>query len=284
MVVVTGATGQLGRLVIEELLDKLPASEIVAAVRNPARASEWAKRGVQVREADYSRPETLATAFAGAEKVLLISSSELGQRVAQHAAVVDAARAAEVKVLAYTSILNADTSTLLLAREHKETEAKMRASGISFVFLRNGWYTENHTASLPLAVEHGALLGAAGDGRFAAAPRRDYAQAAAAVLTSAGHENMIYELGGDEPFTLGELADEAAKQSGKPVRYQNLPEVEYAKALEGFGLPYPVAAGVADGDAGAARGELTTTSHSLRELIGRPTGSMRDSVGEALRR
>ena len=152
------------------------------------------------------------------------------------------------------------------------------------MFLRTGGYTENHTASLPVAVEHGAVLGAAEEGRFAAAPRRDYAQAAATVLTSPGHENRIYELGGDEPFTLSELAAETAKQSSKPVRYQNLSEEEYTKALEGFGLPHLVAVGVANADAGAARGELTTSSHSLRDMIGRPTGIMRDSVAAALGR
>ena len=249
MIVVTGATGQLGKLVVEQLLEKVPAAQIVSAVRDPEKAADLAEKGVQVREADYSKPETLAAAFAGAEKVLLVSSSEVGHRVPQHQAVVDAARSAGVKLLAYTSILNLDTSSLLLAKEHKATEAYIRASGVPFTFLRNGWYTENHTGSIAAAVEHGAVLGAAKDGRFATATRADYAAAAVAVLTGEGHENNVYELGGDQPYTLAELAAEYARQSGKPVVYTDLPQAEYAKALTGFGLQEGIAGAIADADA-----------------------------------
>ncbi len=282
MIVVTGATGQLGRLVVERLLEKVPAAQIVALVRDPEKAQALAQKGVQVRQADYSRPETLAAAFAGAEKVLLISSSEVGHRVPQHQAVTDAARAAGVKLLAYTSILNADTSTLLLAKEHQPTEAYLRASGVPFTFLRNGWYTENHTGALGAAVEHGAVLGAAKDGRFATATRADYAAAAVAVLTGQGHENKVYELGGDQPYTLSELAAEVAQQANKPVVYHDLPQADYAKALVGFGLPEGLAGAIADADAGASRGELNTTSHDLSTLIGRPTTPMSKSVAAAL--
>ena len=282
MIVVTGATGQLGRLVVEQLLETVPAAQVVALVRDPKKAQAFTEKGVQVRQADYSQPETLAAAFAGAEKILLVSSNEVGHRVTQHQAVVDAARVAEVKLLAYTSILKADTSTLLLAKEHQLTETYMRASGVPFTFLRNGWYTENHTGSLGAAVEHGAVLGAAKDGRFATATRADYAAAAVAVLTGQGHENKVYELGGDEPYTLAELAAEVARQAKKAVMYKDLPQAEYAKALMGFGLPEALAGAIADADAGASRGELNTTSHDLSTLIGRPTTPMQKSVAGAL--
>ncbi len=282
MIVVTGANGQLGRLVVEALLKVVDKQKIVAVVRNIAKAQELQRKGVQVRQADYSQPETLAAAFQGAEKVLLISSSELGKRVAQHAAVVQAARTAGAKLLAYTSILNADTSTLQLAIEHKQTEQDIQASGLPYVLLRNGWYTENHTGSLGAALAHGAVLGAAKNGRFAAAPRADYAAAAVAVLTGTADVNKMYELGGDTPYTLQEFAAEVSRQAGKPVAYHDLPEADYAKALVGFGLPEPVAKAIADADAGASRGERTTTSHDLSRLIGRPTGNLQQAVAAAL--
>ncbi len=284
MIVVTGATGQLGKLVVEELLKTIPASQIVAAVRNPQKAQDLAAKGIAIRQAKYGQPESLAAAFAGADKVLLVSSSEVGQRVAQHQAVADAAQAAGVERLVYTSILNADRSNLLLSQEHKATEAYLRASGMQFTLLRNGWYTENHTGSLAAAVEHGAVLGAAKEGRFATATRADYAAAAAAVLTGEGHENKVYELGGDEPYTLAELAAEVARQTGKPVVYKDLPQAEYARALTGFGLPDGVARAIADADAGARRGELDTQSHDLSMLIGRPTTSLQQAVTAALAR
>ena len=284
MIVVTGATGKLGRLVVEQLLERIPAAQIVAAVRDQGKAQAFAQKGVQVREADYSRPASLATAFAGAEKVLLISSSEVGHRVPQHQAVIDAARTAGVTLLAYTSILNADSSTLLLAKEHQPTEAYIRASGVPFTFLRNGWYMENHTGSLGAAVEHGVVLGAAKEGRFASAARADYAAAAVAVLTGKGHEDKVYELGGDNPYTLAELADVAARQANKPVAYKDLPQAEYAKALVGFGLPEGLADAIADADAGASRGELDTNTRDLSMLIGRQTTSLEQSVAGALAR
>ena len=284
MIAVTGATGQLGKLVVEQLLEKLPAEQIVAIVRDRQRAQAFVEKGVQVRQADYSRPKSLVVAFSGAEKVLLVSSSEVGHRVPQHQAVTDAARAAGIKLLAYTSILNADTSTLLLAKEHKPTEAYIRASGVPFTFLRNGWYTENHTGSLAAAMEHGAMLGAAKDGRFATAARADYAAAAVAVLTGKGHENGVYELGGDQAYTLTELAAEVTRQTNKPVIYKNLPQEDYAKALAGFGLPEELAHAIADADAGASRGELYTSSHDLSRLIGRATTPLQESVAAALSR
>ncbi len=283
MIVVTGATGKLGRHVIEGLLEKMPASEIIAAVRNPEKASDYAAQGIQVRHADYSQPQTLATAFAGADKLLLISSNEVGQRVAQQKAVIDAAKTAGVKLLAYTSILHADKSTLILAQEHKATEEYLRESGVPYVFLRNGWYLENQTEQLAPALQHGAIVGAGGDGRFAAAARKDYADAAVAALTTPSQENKIYELAGDNPYTYTELAAEVSKQSGKQIAYRNLPEQAYAEMLTGFGLPAPLAEILADADSGAAKGELDDATHTLSKLIGHSTMPLSEAVAAGLK-
>ena len=282
MIAITGATGQLGRLVIEALLPKLPAAQIVAAVRNPEKAKNLAALGVQVRQADYAQPATLEAAFQGVEKVLLISSSEVGQRAPQHRAVIEAAAKAGVKLIAYTSILRADTSPLALAAEHKETEAALRASGLPFVLLRNGWYTENRTAGVPAALQHGAVLGAAGEGRTASAARADYAAAAAAVLTREAQAGRVYELAGDTAYTLSELAAEIARQSGKTVAYQDLPEPAYKAALVQAGLPEGYAALLADSDAGTAKGALFDDGQQLSQLIGRPTTPLATTVAAAL--
>lgn len=282
MIVVTGATGQLGQLVIEELLDVLPARAIVAGVRSPAKASALRERGVTVRELDYNRPETLRSALAGADSVLLISSSEVGRRVPQHANVIAAAQEAGVGLLAYTSILKADSLKMKLAGEHLETEQLLRASGVPYALLRNGWYFENQTAALGPAVEHGAIVGAAGEGRFASAARADYAAAAARVLTSEGRGGQVYELAGDAGYTLSELAAEVSRQTGRQVVYKDLPEAAYAEVLRGVGLPAPVAEMVANADSWAARGELNTSRHDLRELIGRPTQTLPEAVRLAL--
>lgn len=284
MIVVTGATGKLGRHVIDELLKTVPAEKIVAGVRNVEKAADLAALGVTVRELDYAKPATLALALAGAEKVLLISSNEVGSRVAQHQAVIDAAVAARVKLFGYTSLLRADTSVLALAADHVATEAAIRDSGLPAVILRNGWYLENHTESLGPAVQHGVILGAAEDGRFAAAARLDYAVAAAAVLTGAGHEGKSYELAGDRSYSLPELAAEVSKAAGKTVTYQNMSEDEYRNALLGFGLPAELAGILSDADAGAAKGELDSKASDLRGLIGRPSTSLADAVGAAVGR
>jgi len=282
MIVVTGASGQLGRLVIAALLQKVPAGEIVAAVRNPAKVADLAARGVQVRQADYDQPASLAAAFKGADKLLLISASEVGRRVPQHRAVIDAAKAAGVGLLAYTSILHADTSPLPLAAEHQETEALIRASGLPAVILRNSWYTENYLAGIPAALQYGVLLGSAGAGRIASAARADYAEAAAAVLTRDDQAGRIYELAGDESYTLAELAGEIARQSGKAVAYQDLPESEFKAALLGAGLPEALATLLAESDAGAAKGGLFDDGRQLSQLIGRPTTPLSKLVGQAL--
>jgi NAD(P)H dehydrogenase (quinone) len=282
MIVITGATGQLGRLVIQELLKTAPASDIVAAVRRPEKAADLAALGVQVRHADYTLPATLATAFEGASRLLLISSSEVGQRLPQHRAVIDAAKQAKVPLLAYTSILHADRSPLGLAMEHQATEALLRESGLPFVLLRNGWYTENYTGNVATAIAHGAVLGSARDGRIASAARADYAAAAAAVLVRDDQARLIHELAGDEAFTLQQLAAEIARQSGKPVVYQDMPQAAYAAALESVGLPSGFAQLLADSDAGAAQGALFDDGHRLSQLIGRPTTPLADSVAAAL--
>jgi NAD(P)H dehydrogenase (quinone) len=283
MITVTAATGQLGRLAVNELLERgVPADEIVAAVRSPHKAADLADRGVQVREADYTRPETLASALAGTRRLLLISSSEVGQRAVQHQNAVRAAIDAGVDLIAYTSILNADTTGIALAGEHKTTEATIRASGLPFVFLRNGWYIENYTRNLAPALQFGAIVGAAGDGRISGATRADYAAAAAAVLTTEGHAGKAYELGG-EPFTMAQLAAEVAAQSGQPVAYRDLPAREYVKVLLDAGLPVPVADVLADADLGAARGDLFTDSGHLTHLIGRPGIPLADAVATAVK-
>jgi NAD(P)H dehydrogenase (quinone) len=282
MIAVTGATGHLGRLVIENLLERgVAPGQIVALVRTPEKAAGLAARGVQVRQADYSRAETLGPALEGVEKLLLVSANEVGKRAAQHRNVVNAAREGGVRLLAYTSILKADTSAMQLAAEHLATEEAIRASGIPFVLLRNGWYLENYTGNLGPALEHGALLGSADEGRVSAAARADFAAAAAEVLTGTGHENRTYELGG-EAFTLAELATTISEASGRPVEYRNLPEEAYAEVLAGFGLPEPFARVLADSDRGLARGELFTDSGDLQRLIGRPARSARDAVAAAL--
>lgn len=283
MIAVTGATGRLGRLVIEELLDRgVAPAEIAALVRSPDKAQDFADHGVQVRRADYTQPDTLTEALKGVDRLLLISASELDERVNQHRNVVNAAGEAGVQLLAYTSILKADTSAMQLAEEHKASEEMIRNSGIPFVILRNGWYLENYTENLGPALEYGALLGSAEEGRVSAASRADFAAAAAEVLTGSGHENRVYELGGDEAFTLAELAEEISRQSGKPGEYRGLPEDAYARALIGAGVPDVFARMLADSDRGIARGELFTDSGDLRRLIGRPTTPLRDAVAAAL--
>lgn len=284
MYAVTGATGQLGRLVIDALLKRVAPGEIVAAVRNPAKAADLAALGIVVREADYNRPETLAAAFAGVRKALLVSSSEMGQRVSQHAAVISAAKTAGVALLAYTSVLRADTSPLALAADHRETESLLKASGVPYAVLRNGWYTENYTASIPPALQHGVLIGSAAEGRISSAARADYAQAAAEVLLADDPQaGRIYELAGDDSYTLAEFAAEISRQTGKPLPYQNLPEAAYAQALIGAGLPEPFAALIAQSDAAAAEGGLFDDGKALSRLIGRPTTPYADVIATALK-
>ncbi|WP_214402892.1 NAD(P)H-binding protein [Pseudonocardia lacus] len=278
-VVVTGATGRFGRLVVEELLRRgVPAGNVVATGRAVERLSDLAERGVVVRRADYGDPESLLAAFAGAERLLFVSGNETGKRIEQHRAVVAAAARAGVGLVAYTSIVHADTSDLVLAAEHARTERMLAESGLAHVLLRNGWYVENY--DIPAAVAHG-LFGAAGEGRISAAPRADYAVAAAAVLVGDGHAGRVYELGG-ESFTLAELAAEVSRQSGRDVTYTDLPEHEYAASLVGAGLPEALAAVLADADRGAAKGGLHVETDDLVRLLGRPVTPLADVVRAAL--
>lgn len=282
MIAITGATGQLGQDVINALLDTVPAAEIVAIVRNPAKADALSARGVQVRKADYNDRAALTAALQGVEKLLLISSSEVGQRVAQHQNVIDAAADAGVKLIAYTSLLHADTSPLGLATEHVATEKALAASGIPHVLLRNGWYTENYLASVPGALQSGMLFGSAGEGKIASATREDYAAAAARVLTLDRQAGRVYELAGDNAWTLSDLAAAVSQQSGKPVSYQHLSEADYTAALKGAGLPDAMAGLLANSDAGAAKGGLYDDSHQLSALIGRPTTPLTVSLKNTL--
>lgn len=282
MIVITGATGQLGRLVITSLLKKVPATNLVAVVRNVDKAKDIAALGVQVRQADYNQPTSWDAALQGADKVLLISSSEIGQRTQQHRAVINAAKRAGVKLLAYTSVLHADTSVLGLAGEHRETEAAIRTSGLPFVLLRNGWYTENYAIGVPTALSLGAVYGCAGDGRISSAARADYAEAAAVVLSSNNQAGKVYELAGDTSYTLSEFAAEISRQSGKPINYVNLPEAEYKKALLSAGLPEFLAELLANSDTGVSKGALFDDGKQLSKLIGRPTSTLETAVRAVL--
>ncbi|PWC19989.1 NAD(P)-dependent oxidoreductase [Brenneria roseae subsp. roseae] len=282
MIAITGASGQLGRLVIEQLLVKVPAHEVLALVRDVNKVADLAARGVQVKAADYNQPEALFSALQGVDKVLLISSSEVGRRASQHRNVIEAAVKAKVPLLAYTSLLHADTSPLALAAEHRETEALLKQSGLPHVVLRNGWYTENYAGGIPAALAHGVFIGSAGEGKIASATRADYAAAAVAVLTQENQAGKIYELAGDEPYTLAELAAEISKQSGKNIGYQNLPEDEYQTVLVGAGVPEGFAGIIADSDTGASKGALFDDSHQLSSLIGRATTPLATVVKAAL--
>ncbi|MBP7612782.1 MAG: SDR family oxidoreductase [Paludibacter sp.] len=276
---VTGATGQLGRLVVEKLKQKVAADSIVALVRNPAKAADL---GVEARAFDYTQPEILVASLKGIDKLLLISGNEIGQRLPQHKAVVEAAKQAGVKQITYTSILHADSSPLGLAGEHLGTEVAIKESGLTYTILRNGWYTENYTGSAKGAVGAGAFIGNAGDGKIASAARVDYAEAAAVVLAGEGHENKTYELAGDEAYTLTELAEEISRQTGKDIPYNNLTEAEYAGILKSFGLPDGLAEMLADSDTGASKGGLFDDSHVLSALIGRPTTPLAEVLADAL--
>lgn len=276
---VTGATGQLGRLVVEKLKQKVAADSIVALVRNPAKAADL---GVEARAFDYTQPEALVASLKGIDKLLLISGNEIGQRLPQHKAVVEAAKQAGVKQITYTSILHADSSPLGLAGEHLGTEVAIKESGLTYTILRNGWYTENYTGSAKGAVGAGAFIGNAGDGKIASAARVDYAEAAVVVLAGEGHENKTYELSGDEAYTLTELAAEISSQTGKNIPYNNLTEAEYAGILKSFGLPDGLAEMLADSDTGASKGGLFDDSHVLSALIGRPTTPLAEVLADAL--
>ncbi|WBO23620.1 SDR family oxidoreductase [Sphingomonas abietis] len=278
-IAVTGATGQLGRLVIEALKQKIAADDIVALARTPEKASDL---GVPVRGFDYAAPATLAPALEGVDTLLLVSSNAVGERVAQHRHVIEAAKAAGVTRIVYTSLLHADVSPLSLAAEHLATEADLAASGVPATILRNGWYTENYTGSVGGAVAGGAFIGTSGEGRISSATRTDYADAAVAVLIGAGHEGKVYELAGDDAYTLADLAAEISRQTGQDIPYRNLSEADYAAALAGFGLPADFAAMLASWGTGTAAGALFDDGRALSALTGKSTTPMAESVKAAL--
>ena len=279
---VTGATGKLGRLVLDELLQKVDAGDIVALARDPSALEAYANKSVTVRRADYDDPESLKAALQGVDRVLLISGNAVGQRERQHGAVIEAAKAAGVSYLAYTSILKGDRSRLALAPEHVATEKLLKESGLNHDILRNGWYSENYTGGLAQSLESGKIFGAVGEGRLSTATRADLAAGAAAALLN-GKGGELYELAGDESFTMAEFAEEVSRQSGKQVEYVNQPEADYAKVLEGAGLPPPVAAMLASTSALSGEGELFDDSKSLSRLSGRPTTPIRETIAAALK-
>ncbi|MFV0128360.1 SDR family oxidoreductase [Streptomyces sp. HMX112] len=282
-IVVTGATGHLGRLVIDALLAAgVPADTVAAVVRDKEKAADVAARGVELRIADYDRPETLDDTFRSGDRVLLISGNEIGRRVAQHAAVIDAARAAGVAQLAYTSVLGGPDADFELAAEHKETERLILGSGLPYTLLRNGWYTENYTEQLAPVLQHGAVVASAGEGRVASAARADYAAAAAAVLTQGGHLGKAYELSGDTAWSFAEYAAVVAEQSGKDIAYRDVPAETHLSVLTAAGVPEPFAVILVDVDAAVGRGLLARTSGELARLIDRPTTPLAVTVAQAL--
>ncbi|MGQ4435739.1 MULTISPECIES: SDR family oxidoreductase [unclassified Streptomyces] len=282
-IVITGASGQLGGLAVEALLARgVPAADIVATGRDIATLKGFADRGVVVRRADFAEPDSLAEAFDGADRLLLISTTTVDERVANHRRAIDAAVAAGVSLVAYTSMSHADRATTILAATHRATEEYLRERAVPSVMLRNSWYLENYTAQLPQILGSGAVVGAAGQGRISAASRADYADAAAVVLTTEGHAGEVYELGGDEAFTLAGLAATISAVSGKRITYTDLPADGLAQVLTRAGLPAELAHVLVDADLGMSRGELFTASGDLRRLIGRPTTPPADAIADAL--
>ena len=277
---ITGATGHLGRFVVDALKRIRSSGDIVALVRSPEKASYLR---VIARRADYDDPDTLDEALVGVDTLLLISSNEVGRRTSQHRNVIASAKRAGVHRIVYTSLLHADRSSLNLAEEHRATEAILKESDVPFTILRNGWYTENYTGSIPGALARGEFLGAAGDAQISSATRADYADAAVAVLTAGDHVGKIYELAGDDAFTLEELAAEVSRQTDKTIPYRNLSEAEYARTLAGLGIPPAEASAIAGWDVAALQGALFDKSHQLSTLIGRPTTPLAVAIAEAIR-
>ncbi|MFG3100194.1 SDR family oxidoreductase [Streptomyces sp. NPDC048182] len=281
-IIVTGATGQLGRHVVAQLLEKVPADQVTAVVRDGAKAEDLAARGVRIAVADYNTPETFDGLFAAGDRVLLISGNQVTEdRVQQHKVVIDRAAAAGVALLAYTSA--PDSLTAALADDHKATEKVLVGAGVPYVLLRNGWYHENYTEQLAPVLEHGAVLQAAGEGRVSSASRADYAAAAVAVLTGEGHENQAYELGGDVAWGFAEYAAELSRQTGKEIVYRPVSVEEYAAVLTGAGLPAPLVEILAGVETAIEAGQLEVTSGDLSRLTGRPTTPLADAVAAALK-
>ena len=278
-IAITGAAGHLGRHVIESLLTRgVAAQDLVAIVRTASKAEELTARGITVAEAPYEDVAALTEALQGVDRLVLVSGSEVGKRAAQHTNVLEAAKAAGVAFIAYTSLVNADTSELSLAPEHRETEALLASSGIDHVLLRNGWYWENFASNVDAARATGHVFGAAGGGRVNGAARRDYAEAAAVVVTTDGHAGKTYELGGQPSLTYPEIAQAVGTVIGAEVSYVNQSVEEYQQTLEGAGLPAEVAQMIAGWDVAIAGGALETASTDLEDLIGRPATSLAEAL------
>ncbi|RFS31317.1 SDR family oxidoreductase [Acinetobacter sp. SWAC5] len=280
-IAITGATGQLGQLVIQALLKRVSADQIVALVRDPKKATALAEQGVELRHFDYDAPESLAPALQGIDKLLLISANEVGRRTPQHKAVIEAAQLAQVPYIAYTSLLRADTSPLGLAQEHRETEALIQASGLSYTLLRNNWYNENYLAGVEHNVASGKLFSATQNGPISSASRADYAEAAAEVLTTQGHEQKTYELAGSQSFTKTDLATYIAHAASKPVQYLEIDAESFAQGLTQAGLPEPVVNLITEADVETAHGAMFSDRTDLEQLIGRKTTTIQSQV-EAL--
>ena len=274
MIAVTGASGKLGSLVLDGLLKVVRQDQLVAIVRTPEKAARFTAQGVKVRHGDYDKPHTLAPALAGVKRLLLVSGMDMGRRVQQHRAVIEAAKAAGIELLAYTSVLRADSSTLPIAGEHKATEDLLHGSGLPYVILRNGWYIENYTERLAMPLQYGAFMGAAQNGRIAASSRDDYAAAAVAILTADGHRGKTYELAGDYAFTMSDLASEVSRWAGRPIPYRDLPPSAYKQALAPAGLPAEIVDLLVGTDLAIARGDLDDSSRDLHKLIGRDTQTL----------
>ncbi len=278
-IAITGATGQLGRLVVEKLKNEIATENLVALVRNPEKASDL---GIEVRKFDYDSPSVLASSLVGIERLLLISASEIGKRVSQHQNVIDAAKKAGINWIVYTSLLHADNTSINLASEHIPTEEAIKTSGMAFTILRNGWYTENYTNSIQGALAGGAFIGSAGDGKISSAARVDFAEAAAKVLVDEKHKGKTYELAGDEAYTLADLAAEISKQTGKDIPYNNLPVDKYAEILSSFGMDEGIAQAIASWDDSASKNDLFEEGKQLSTIIGRPTTPLSEVVKQAL--
>lgn len=282
MIAVTGANGQLGRLVLKHLA-QLTSGSVRALVRTPEKAADLASDTVTVVKADYNDPATLPEALKGVERLVLISGSEIGQRTPQHAAVIDAAKSAGVSFIVYTSLLNADRSSMILAQEHVATETYLKDNGLAHVVLRNGWYLENYQGTVAAALQHGAIAGASGDGRINAASRSDYAEAAAKVVAGDDLSTRIYELGGQPGFTMAEFAAELSSQTGRDIPFSNMGEADYAGMLAtAAGLPEAFAKVLADSDRGASEGDLSTQSTDLETLTGHPATSLASFLSDNL--
>ncbi len=280
-IVVTGATGHLGRLVIDNLIERgVDPAEIRAAGRNAEKLAELSSR-VQTAVIDFEDPATLVPAFTGADALLLVSGSEVGKRMPQHTNAIDAAVAAGVGRVVYTSAPHADTTELAVAPEHKATEELLTASGLPVTFLRNNWYTENYVGPLEQARETGTVVASVGDGRIASATRNDYAEAAAVVLTTPGHEDKVYELAGDVAWSFYDLAAAFSEIIGSEVVYTPIEPEEYARILTGAGLDEGTVAFVVALDQATRNGALADVTGDLSRLIGRPTTSLVDGLRAA---